>query len=320
MKFKIRTYLLLIVAFITMIIVGCFLKQDNNSFSKKVEDKNNIGYLPISREVPNISIALLDESGKVNSNTNYYLNSGERFEKFINIGNFIDLKREFKLITFIDYEKREFYVDDKLVNDFNFLLDKQEDIQIPIKLPELSKGLHDIIFAIVKEPNDDLDEQYRRDTEEFHTLYIRFNLTVESEEYNKPSFNFTELTYNNDSAIPEIFLHENKNELKQLPLIKTKEDKLNLYMTVGNISNSEVKEYVIILLKDWEIINNSLNNEDKLFLKVNPMEKTTIPLTIDISESGLHNINAILIENPYQKIKFGSVKIINSIRAGVIKE
>ncbi|MCI9303903.1 hypothetical protein [Clostridium sp.] len=77
MKFKIRTYLLLIVAFITMIIVGCFLKQDNNSFSKKVEDKNNIGYLPISREVPNISIALLDESGKVNSNTNYYLNSGE---------------------------------------------------------------------------------------------------------------------------------------------------------------------------------------------------------------------------------------------------
>ena len=85
-------------------------------------------------------------------------------------------------------------------------------------------------------------------------------------------------------------------------------------MTVGNISNSEVKEYVIILLKDWEIINNSLNNEDKLFLKVNPMEKTTIPLTIDISESGLHNINAILIENPYQlKIREGieNVKIGN---------
>lgn len=320
MKFKIKrkAYIALILIFITIVIVSCFFQIDNNNFNKKVQDKNNIKYLPISSEVPNISIALLDESGEVNSDTNYYLESGEQFEKFINIGNFVDSKREFKLITFINYEKKEFYVDDKLVSDFNFILDKQEDIQIPIKLPELNKGLNDIIFAIIKEPNDDLDEQYRRDTEEFHTLYIRFNITVETEEYNKPIF--TELIYNNNEPIPEIFLHENADELKQLPLITTDESKVNLYMTVGNISEDEVKEYIIILLKDWEVIDNSINNESKLFLKINPREKTTILLTVDVSEIGLHNINAILIENPYEKIKFGSDKVVNSIRVGVRKK
>ena len=317
-NWKRKRYLILIILVLILLFAintVFFKSKDSNNFNKKVEDKSNIGYLPISSEIANVSTALLNESGKVEDDTIYYINSNEQFQKFINVGNFVDFKRDYKILTFIDYEKEEFYVDDKLVNDFDFILDKQEDIQIPVKLPKLDEGLHDVIFAIIKEPNDDLDDEYRCATEETHTIYIRFNIVVENEEHDE--INFTELTYNNTGAIPEIFLHEDEYELRQFPSATIKEGKFNFNMTIGNIYEDKVKECAVILLKDWEVIPNDINNSNILFLKINPKEKTTIPMSIDINEEGLHNINAILIEDPYQKVKYGNNGVLNSIRIGV---
>lgn len=315
MKFNCKKKIYLVLVLTLILITTFFLTKNYSDFNKKVEDKSNIGYLPISSEIPNVSTALLNESGAVEDDTIYYINSDEQFEKFVNVGNFVEFKREYKLLTFIDYEKEAFYVDDKLVSDFDFILDKQDDIQIPVKLPKLDKGLHDIIFAIIKEPNDNLDDKYRCATEDTHTIYIRFNIIVENEEYNKPDFSGA--TYNNDGPIPEIFLHENEYELRQFPSAVINDGKFNLNMTIGNISEDKVKEYVVILLKDWETIPIGINSSNKLFLKINPLEKTTIPISVDIDEYGLHNVNAILIENPYQKVKYGNNGVVNSIRVGV---
>lgn len=313
MKFKWIKKRYLVIAVILFSISNMFLMNKNeNNFNKKVMDKESIKYMPLTYEVPNVSTGLLNDVGLVEDDTIYYIDSDENFEKFINIGNFVDFKREYKLITFIDYNKEEFYVDDKLVNDFNFELDKNKDIQIPVKLPKLSKGLHDIIFAIVKDPSEDLSDEYRASTEGNHILYIRFNIVVESENSNIP--NFAEVNYESIEPIPEIFLHENLDELIQFPSKTIYNNKFNAYITIGNIKN-EVEECVVILMNNWEVV--PINGNNNMFLKINPNEKTTIPISVDINESGLHNINAILIKNPYKKIEYGDVNIVNSIRVGV---
>ena len=85
-NWKRKRYLILIILVLILLFAintVFFKSKDSNNFNKKVEDKSNIGYLPISSEIANVSTALLNESGKVEDDTIYYINSNEQFQKFI---------------------------------------------------------------------------------------------------------------------------------------------------------------------------------------------------------------------------------------------
>lgn len=313
----IKKILLLLLIPITILVFISIKNQlePNNSFNKKVSNKNNIEYLPIASEIPNVSYSILNKDGTPENLTTYRIKESESFEKFINIANFVDFDREYKLLTLINYQKSDFFVDDVLYKDFTINMKKNSDLQIPIKLNPLKKGAYDIIFAIVKDPNYNLTDEERKNSEMNHTLFIRFTLVVDNGGFSDSPV-FEELESDNLQPIPDIFLHKDKNELKQFPSINLENSNtLNFYLTIGNPYKDDIESFAIILFQDYNQIN-IIENKNVIFVKLNPNEKVTIPINIDINEEKQSNINAIAIKDPFKEITKIDESIQNTIRLG----
>lgn len=303
-----------VVLIVTLLLIVCSCSDEYTTFENKVTDTNNIKYLPITAQEGSMSYGLTDIHGNIEIQNTFYLSEDDSFEKFINIGNFVNHDSKYKILAFVDFKQSEFYVDAKEYSEFTVNIKEQTDLQIPIKLPQLEEGFHDIIFAIVTYPDIFLSDVDRGNSEMNHILYIRFKIIIDQN--HKYSYKLTEFTTNNNGAIPEIFIHEDKDILKRLTTIKIK-DNANLYLTIGNIYDED-KEFAIIFLKDWKQVS-ILNNQEVLYTKLESNQKFTIPIKLDFSEKGYHEINAILIEDPFGNYESIS-SVANSIRVGIINE
>lgn len=127
-----------------------------------------------------ISYGLYGLDGEIETEKNFHLASHEQFERIFAFGNFIDAGRDYKLLIFVDYQATVFSVNDQeYMQYYDFFAEPQEHIHFKFTLPPVEDGFHDLLFVIVKDPNNlSLDDEYRKQTDLSHLTSIRYSISV----------------------------------------------------------------------------------------------------------------------------------------------
>lgn len=329
----IRTHMLSVLIICLLIISPGCSSTSNKVVQKGIElqsidFKNTIESTANRDKLPNakaggISTGLYNENGSIEKKFHFNYNRNEDIRKFISIGNLVDTDRIYKLILFIDYKQELFKVDDNPeAIDFTFKLKAGETTEIPIELPKLETGLHDVLFVIVKSPdNKSLDEEYRKRTDMSHLLFIRFSVSIENDTV-KETVNYNEFGIIEESdKLDGLFLSEKDNFNRWLIQKVKNNENINYLIRAGNNSNEKTKEYAIINLLDWKQ-TEVVNDREVIFLKVNNKEiaKVNSKFVVDVEKPGVYDLTTIMVSNPYQKLDIYNRNVDTGIRVGVTVE
>lgn len=302
-----KKYLALMLCLIYCIsLLGC-------SNSPKINRK----ILPIDNSVGSISYGIYGMNGEIETDTHFQIESNSTFQKIFSFGNLIELEREYKLLVFANYQQINFSVDNDSPNSyFDFIAKPYQHIQFIITLPKFEDGHYDLLFVIVKDPyNFNLDDDYRKQTDMSHLITMRYSLTVGENQTDNRKFNEYEFSTIKDTALDGIFLNQDNSKLSRLLSINCNvKDKPELYIHIGNQSDLK-KKYAIILLYDWS--QELILNNNTIFVSVSPGSRLTIPFNLSTNVSGIHNLSAICVEEPFQKTTLYSSRADFSIRVGI---
>ncbi|RAP73502.1 hypothetical protein [Paenibacillus montanisoli] len=322
----------LLIISLLIISVGCSntsnkvvqkgIELQNIDFMNTIESTANRDKLPNTKS-GGISTGLYNENGAIEKELHFNYDKSDSIKKYISIGNLIDADRVYKLILFVDYKQEVFKVDDRpAAIDFTFKLKAGETTEIPFELPKLETGIHDILFVIVKSPdNKSLDEEYRKRTDLNHLLFIRFSVSIESDTV-KETVNYNEFgIIEKNDMLDGLFVSEKDNFKRWLTQKVKKNENINFYIRAGNNSNKETKEYAVINLFDW-IQEDVVNDRKVIFLKVNNKEfaKVNSEFVVDVKEPGVYDLTTILVSNPYQKLDIYNRGAETGVRVGVTVE
>lgn len=289
--------------------------SNNTNFSKKINSTANRDKLPMANG-NGISLGLYDENGKIEKDINFNLNNGHIFEKFISITN-SNTPRNYKLLLFIDYNQSNFKVDGKDFESFNFKMNPQETLEIPVELEPLSSGLHDILFVIVKYPDiKSLDEDFRKQTDMNHLLFLRYTITVDNEKI--PDYNLYKTKILDRNLLDGVFINLEEDELKRwLYQDVNPSSDLNYYIHVGNNSNIKNKKYALLVLNDWKQVPIT-KDINKLFFEVESGKELVVPARLKVpKEKGIYDLTPILIHNPYELLNYTNKNCETAIRVGL---
>ncbi|CUB58396.1 hypothetical protein BN2127_JRS10_04506 [Bacillus subtilis] len=223
------------------------------------------------------------------------------------------------MFLLVDYKQSEFKVDGReLAKDFTFQVGAGESVEVPIEIPPLPKGLHDVVFVIAKFPDKKmLDEEFRKQTDSSNLLFVRFSTVVGGDETvnNQVEFNSYGEKKSED-MLDGVFIAKENNYKRWLTQEVTKDKNLNFYTKVGNNSNTR-KQYALVQFFDWEQMK-FIDNKDVLFYDLEPNTVYTVKSQIPINkEKGVYDLTPILIHNPFQKVTVYNQQIDTAIRVGV---
>lgn len=272
--------------------------------------------LPMSDSGGGITYGLYGMDGEIETETHFKTNPNSLFQKIFSFGNLIEVEREYKLLIFANYQQISFSVDDKEFNSFyDFAMKPYEHSQFTITFPMLDEGYYDLLFIIVKDPNNiNLDDSYRKQTDMSHLITIRYSLSV-GEKHVINDHEVTSYSSVNNTVLDGVFLNQDNPELKRLLSINCSiAERPKLYIHIGNQSES-TKEFVVFLLYDWNQI--SIDEKKSISVSVPPESRVAIPFTLSPGESGIHNLTAICVEEPFQKTTIYSRRADFSIRIGI---
>jgi hypothetical protein len=305
---KIRINLVLIVLFL---FIGCSEKKEYTEFKTKIEDKSNIKYINNDVQSNSFSYGIANELGEIETDNIYYLEQGQTFKRFINIGNFISTDMAYKILMFDNYKQIDFMIEEKKFSNYDVFIKEGEDLQVPFEISDLEEGYHDILIAIFINTEKKLEKEERIETEFQNMIYLRLNIYIGNETI--PEYKYADLGTQTLGANINISLHEDKikNNIQFPYAIVNKDEKLNYFLSVGNLE-SQKEEFIVIILQDWKQELDSI----KVF-KLPSDTTVTIPMEAIFSDVGIHEITAIKIVNPYQKLNSQIETVTSSIRLGV---
>ena len=265
-----------------------------------------------------ISYGLYGLDGEIETEKNFHLASHEQFERIFAFGNFIDAGRDYKLLIFVDYQATVFSVNDQeYMQYYDFFAEPQEHIHFKFTLPPVEDGFHDLLFVIVKDPNNlSLDDEYRKQTDLSHLTSIRYSISVGETGGVNEYPTYCQYTSIDNTLLDGIFVNDKDERLQRLLTMEcTLEDNPSLFIHVGNNDNQS-KRYAVILLYDWNKI--PINGKDTRYLLAAPNSQTTIPISLDcLGGIGVHNFTAICIKEPFQMVSIDTPRADFSIRIGL---
>ena len=265
-----------------------------------------------------ISYGLYGLNGEFEEERHFQIDSGNAFEKILAFDNLIEYKREYKLLIFANYIQIAFSVDNREVGyGYDFTAEPYEQTQCTITLPQLLDGFYDLLFVIVKDPNNiSLDEEYRKQTDLSHLTTMRYSLQVGSSKKINSELPLTKCDSVNNQTFSGVFLNDECYELRRLLTLACEPDrKPELFIHIGNLSN-ETKDYVVLILYDWM----QIPIDSQMALRVSLPEETRSSIRFSpesLGEIGVHNLTAICIEDPYQIATLSSRRADFSIRIGM---
>ncbi|MBE7121982.1 hypothetical protein [Bacillus cereus] len=294
------------------------ISLDSTNFKSTIASTANRDKLPFA-ESGGINLGIYNQNGEIEKDFNFNIEENQSLKKFISLGNLIKTDRVYKMFLLVDYKQSEFKVDDReLAKSFTFKVGAGESIEIPIEIPSLPKGLHDITFVIAKFPEKKtLDEEFRKQTDSSNLLFVRFSTVVGGDETvnNQVKFNSYGEKKTED-ILDGVYIAKENNYKRWLTQDINKDKDLNFYTKVGNNSNTK-KQYALIQFFDWEQME-FIDNKDVLFYDLEPNTVYSIKSEIPIKkEKGVYDLTSILIHNPFQKVTIYNQQVDTAIRVGV---
>ncbi|PES64921.1 hypothetical protein CN505_17035 [Bacillus cereus] len=294
------------------------ISLDSTNFKSTIESALNRDKLPFAK-TGGINLGIYNLNGEIEKDFNFNIEENQSLKKFISLGNLIKTERVYKMFLLVDYKQSKFKVDDReLAKDFTFQVGAGEAVEIPIEIPPLPKGVHDITFVIAKFPDKKiLDEEFRKQTDASNLLFVRFSTVVGGDETvnNQVKFNSYGEKKTED-ILDGVFIAKENNYKRWLTQEVTYDKNLNFYTKVGNNSNSR-KQYALIQFFDWEQMK-FIDNKDVLFYDLEPNTVYTVKSQIPINkDKGVYDLTPILIHNPFQKVTVYNQQIDTAIRVGV---
>ncbi|MEG7841828.1 hypothetical protein [Bacillus mobilis] len=294
------------------------IQLDSTNFKSTIASTVNRDKLPFA-ETGGINVGIYNQNGEIEKDFNFNIEENQSLKKFISLGNLIKTERVYKMFLLVDYKQSEFKVDGReLTKDFTFQVGAGESVEVPIEIPPLPKGLHDVVFVIAKFPDKKiLDEEFRKQTDSSNLLFVRFSTVVGGDETvnNQVKFNSYGEKKTED-MLDGVFIAKENNYKRWLTQEVTKDKNLNFYTKVGNNSNTR-KQYALVQFFDWEQMK-FIDNKDVLFYDLEPNTVYTVKSQIPINkEKGVYDLTPILIHNPFQKVTVYNQQIDTAIRVGV---
>ncbi|MEC4693415.1 MULTISPECIES: hypothetical protein [Bacillus cereus group] len=291
------------------------IQLDSTNFKSTIASTANRDKLPFA-ETGGINVGIYNQNGEIEKDFNFNIEENQSLKKFISLGNSIKTERVYKMFLLVDYKQSEFKVDGR--KDFTFQVGAGESVEVPIEIPPLPKGLHDVVFVIAKFPDKKmLDEEFRKQTDSSNLLFVRFSTVVGGDETvnNQVEFNSYGEKKSED-MLDGVFIAKENNYKRWLTQEVTKDKNLNFYTKVGNNSNTR-KQYALVQFFDWEQMK-FIDNKDVLFYDLEPNTVYTVKSQIPINkEKGVYDLTPILIHNPFQKVTVYNQQIDTAIRVGV---
>lgn len=305
--------------------VGCQQTTESNKestqyteFKEKIQNHNNISYLEVAHDGDAISYGILDRDGNSEISNVYHLNQGETFSRFINIANFIDEDMKYKLLVFCNYQQIAFKVEGQQVECYDVFIEKGKDLQIPVEIKSLEKGYNDLVFVIVMNAKDQMNADERENTLDQNICDLRCAVYVENTDV--PSYKVQEypteaIVKPLSNALP-ISVHERAEQPNKLFTMSSasKGERTEYYVTVANDEDEDC-EYAILLLEDWQ--QRDICDKQYLILKIPSNTQVTLPVSTSFKTSGIYDITAIYIANPYKEEAEDEYTVDASIRLGI---
>lgn len=302
------------IVFAITFVLGVFLL--GQSFREtKSQHRNYENYFDPSMK-GGVALGLLSSDGILESEQNFSIDSST-LKKSILIGNMFEEKREYKLLLFIDYQQASFWVDSIEYASYDLKIGENATQEIPFEIRNLPDGQHDIIFVVVKFPNEHtLEEEFRKYTDSENLLFVRFNVTVgKSNDF--PKYEKTNIELQQETILDGVFLSEESDVLRRWLTKETTDENVDCFIHVGNQTNQENQSIVVIVLLDWKQIEFYEDN-DVIFTEVPFANQICIPATIHLQKTDLvQELTVISIRNPSQQRSRGNSTIDTCIRVGI---
>lgn len=294
--------------------------DEDKSFNKKIKNTDSRDQLPMVKNgQKGVALGLYGTDGKIENGKVFNLKSGESFEKFISISHINDEKWTYKLFLLVDYQKKGFKVDGKLLKDYTFRMNPNETIEIPVEIEALPDGFHDALFVIAKYPDvKRLDKDFRIRTDMNHLLFIRFNVIVNNGKAPEITLN-TQYEKMTNISIDGLFINRNKKELKVWYKDKIKPNmKLDYYLHIGNKYGNNRQRYALFTLLDWELVPIGDNETKVLFFEVQKGHQIIIPASLKTPmQEGIYDFTPVLVEGPYENLNLSRGHVETSLRVGL---
>lgn len=291
---------------------------DTSIFKEKIPSTANRDSLPFAEGANGISLGLYNPDGNIETEFHFQVEEGESIKKFISLGNMIKKDRLYKIILLVDYQQTPFIVDGgKPSLEFDVQMKAGQTIEIPVEVPPLSEGLHDILFVIAKYPDDkSLDEEFRKKTDLNHLLFQRFSVSVGAKD-TPTKIQFDNIGELEDKNLGGVFLSKNNDYRRWLTENVGLNDKLRYIVHIGNSVRKKDQTYALVILSDWKQINIT-QDKNVLFYKL--QEDNAYSLKTELTapdQEGVYDLTALLISNPFQKLDMYNRDTEASIRVGV---
>lgn len=288
--------------------------SNKGQFTEKIASTANRDKMP-NATTGGVSLGLYNIDGNIESSFVFKSKKNESLRKFISVGNLISKKRMYRLLLLTDYKQSKFKVANKEVSYYNFEMNPYETKEIPVEIFDLNKGFHDILFVIVKYPdNKSLEDEFRKTTDMNHLLFMRFNVVVDDNK--KPQYSF----YNGqidkgNKTLDGVFINKNKL-VRWLKEEVDKSSVVNYLINIGNNSYPK-RKYALIVLFDWKqtLINGK---ENVLFFELDKNSMVTISSKLNLpSNEGVYDLTPILIHNPYEETNLYNRYVETGVRVGI---
>lgn len=287
-------------------IVSQFNEQLKDMNDYKIGRASNYSYVPSANA--GTSLGLVDESYQsLDERRNFETSSGNH-QGTIAIVNQNKTNETYLILPLINYQQTPIKFNDTRKDSLKIVLAPGEIGFVPFEVQELKKGLNDLLFLVVPNPDDDnLSEEYRLSTSGFNILSVRSTvecLKIESEE--KTKMNFEKI--NEVSSIPLEFegIFLTKRSLMNPWInesVATDDDtsrifyKMNLHVPLN-------QEFIVLSFLNWEQV--SISSKRKIVYSEHLYNPTSVVegeiATKQLMDRKVNNFSAILIKSPFKKV------------------
>ncbi|MEC0204863.1 hypothetical protein P4H39_19845 [Paenibacillus lautus] len=290
---------LIVIASIILIIGAVTIFTFYNKTYETVSDNEQIENIENISPAPGnyVTIASYDANGvPLLDTSNIEVGDNSKASLIITLENGIDHTRDYKLLVLQNYIQSDFYVENQKSKNKSYLfhVKSREEVDLPISV-DINKDTEEIIFLIIKEPDDIITEFDIKKMYYYEEVYAKRFLVDDGNNHPQIKFKEPDFEYRSEVDNTPIFLSDLQHERKVLP--STKENSI-AYLHMGSPHKDEETRYAVIALQNW---NQARINQD-LVLYINAPQNKTVGYEVGIPyiEKKQENLQFIAFPYPYE--------------------